>query len=654
MQSNSEVQNVIERILSSQYDEKDILVLQNALLYRTELKELREILLGQGESNVLQIGSDNINIGNARDIQIGNNTYNYLDIKTIQEAIQKSILDGLLEGFKNLSPDNFSGSYSVKKSVIYRHLTAINEYPTLSFLEPIFPSKLKTVLGIKNTPIVFTNNQILNYIQDFTIESGNEFLIAATFRCASGINYYINNNNVTKRGRYSSGDKSTSKEEFSQSQEDFEKDILDYSREDKNFIFAAVTSRFQNNIEQADWTSIIPDRILQYPKLSQVRSLGRRDTWIKQIIDKNPDIRGFILFIYSYINTFHERFGICSFEDAAYCIPPTPYLRFIDIKNVQNIPIKIESITFNKVESKEYILTNVGHRKELLADGNHFTERVDILLQPEQHLLIPTEFGFDTKAHQKSFKYYSQELPENLSDFLNKKLHVAKIPEKSDIFHDFVRHLGSKNLNVHELYYFCPEQINPLISDEIHFSQDFLATLKSAKNLFDSIPKRFAVGSFMDVISLQVDGKEEKIDTPNNEPKFSMSVYFAYGSCPYLLVYNSKKGYWIELGTVLTGKEQKFLQDVEVYHIGDNISKIKIEERDNEITYIKSLSILYNNSISGVEEEIVPLLIDLATKEEEYFVLHQGQSMEISLENLIPINALNVRLKISGYYEILN
>jgi hypothetical protein len=656
MQSTSEVQNIIERILSKQYDEKDILALQSALLYKIELQELREILLGRVKNSVLQIGNDNINIGNARDIQIGNNTYNHLDVKTIQEAIQKSISDGLLEGFKNLSPDEFNGSYAVKSSVIYRHLTAINEYPTLSFLEAVFPNKLKTILGIKNTPIIFTNNQILNQVQDFTIESGNTFLINSTFRSASGIHYCTNNNNYTKGGNYDRISKNTYRQEFQQSKEDFEKDTLSYKREDKNFIFAAVTARFQDGIEQTNWTSIMENTILQYPKLSQVRSLGRRDTWIKKIIDRNPNIRGFILFRYQHIKSFDETFGICGFnlEDAVYCIPPTPYLRFIDIKNEQNIPIKIESISFNKVEHKEYILTDVDRRKELLTDGNHWTERVDILLQPQHHLLIPIEFGFDTKSHQQGFKYYSQELPENLSSFLNKKIYIAKIPKESDLFYDFMKSLDSKNLSLLTLYRSCPEQINPLISDEFYMNQEFLAKLKSAKDLFNSMPKRFAVGSFMDVISLQVDGKDEKIDTPNDESKFSMSVYFAYGSCPYLLVYNSKKGYWIELGTVLTGKEQKSLQNVEIYHIGDNISKIKIEERDNEITYIESLSIIYDNSITGVEEEIIPSLIDLATREEEYFVLHQGQSMEISLENLIPINALNVKLKISGYYEILN
>jgi hypothetical protein len=158
----------------------------------------------------------------------------------------------------------------------------------------------------------------------------------------------------------------------------------------------------------------------------------------------------------------------------------------------------------------------------------------------------------------------------------------------------------------------------------------------------------------MDIISLQVDGKEEKIDAPNDTPKFSMSAYFAYGSCPYLLVYNSKKGYWIELGTILRGKEHKFLQNSEIYNLGENISKIKIEERDREITYIESLSIIYTTSKnSQKEQEAIPLLTDLATREEGYFVLHQGQSMEIDLENLIPADALNVKLKLNGYYKII-
>ncbi len=43
----------------------------------------------------------------------------------------------------------------------------------------------------------------------------------------------------------------------------------------------------------------------------------------------------------------------------------------------------------------------------------------------------------------------------------------------------------------------------------------------------------------------------------------------------------------------------------------------------------------------------------LASQQEGYFVLHQGQPIEIDLETLIPANALDIKLKINGYYEIL-
>jgi hypothetical protein len=659
MSSISKIQTLIERILSKNYDSEDIANLENELLYNEEFENLRDTFI-RGNKNILQIGNENINIGTARDIQIGNNIYPALSVKAIQEALHEAVLKGLSEGFKDLSANDFMGNYSVKKSISYRHLTGINEYPTLSFLEPEFPNKLKTILGIKKTPIIFTNSHVLAQLEKFTVESGNEFLISCILRPAT-ITYCINDNNYTKSG----SNNRVRKEEFSQSKEDFEKDTLDYTREDKNFEFAPVTAKFQNEIEQAQWTSILENKILQYPKLSRVKSLGKRDLWIKKIINKNHDIQGFLLFEYRYIQEISTIFGGCGFglpkpEAFVSCIPPSPYLRFVDITNVQNKAIKIESISFNMVKKEEYELTNLDKRQDLLSSGELFVEKFNILLHPQQHLLIPIEFGFDTKAHQRLFKFSSQELPDNLSDLINKKIYVAKVPEESSIFYDFFKTLDNKilenntNSTYRNLYYYFPEEINPLITDELRLSQEFLGAIKSTKDLFISVPRRFAVGSFMDIISLQVDGKEEKIDAPNDTPKFSMSAYFAYGSCPYLLVYNSKKGYWIELGTILRGKEHKFLQNSEIYNLGENISKIKIEERDREITYIESLSIIYTTSKnSQKEQEAIPLLTDLATREEGYFVLHQGQSMEIDLENLIPADALNVKLKLNGYYKII-
>lgn len=195
--------------------------------------------------------------------------------------------------------------------------------------------------------------------------------------------------------------------------------------------------------------------------------------------------------------------------------------------------------------------------------------------------------------------------------------------------------------------------MNTLITDAINLSPDFLAKTKPLKDFLNSYRKRFAVGSLMEVVSLQIDGKEIKIDSPDDTPKFSMSIYYAVGSCPYLMVYNTKKGYWKELGTVLYGRKHKSLQSDEIYKLGEDISKIRIEEREPEITYIQSLSIIYTDSQTDTKREVMLSLSSLASQQDGYFVLHEGQSIEIDLETLIPANSLDIKLKINGYYEII-
>jgi hypothetical protein len=157
----------------------------------------------------------------------------------------------------------------------------------------------------------------------------------------------------------------------------------------------------------------------------------------------------------------------------------------------------------------------------------------------------------------------------------------------------------------------------------------------------------------MNIISLRIDGKDINIEPPNDTPKFSMTVDFAYGSCPYLLVYDSSKRYWKELGTILYGKSHPKLQNYELYNLENNISKIKIEEREPEITYIESLSVIFINSETKEKEEKRIILTGLAHEQDGYFVLCKGQSLEICLENLISVNAADIKLKIRGYYEIL-
>jgi hypothetical protein len=171
--------------------------------------------------------------------------------------------------------------------------------------------------------------------------------------------------------------------------------------------------------------------------------------------------------------------------------------------------------------------------------------------------------------------------------------------------------------------------------------------------LAEAVPNRFAVGSMRNVVRIRIDGKDIQADTPLKDPRFSMSAYFAYGSCPYLLVYSSENGYWEELGTVITGQQSKAQENYGIYSLGDHPQKFRIEERDREVSYINSISILYTDLKSGEEHEFKTKFRELSSNDEDYYELHQNDMLEINLKSLLPKDAINVRLKIQGFYNIL-
>ncbi|BDA76452.1 hypothetical protein CAL7716_106180 (plasmid) [Calothrix sp. PCC 7716] len=158
----------------------------------------------------------------------------------------------------------------------------------------------------------------------------------------------------------------------------------------------------------------------------------------------------------------------------------------------------------------------------------------------------------------------------------------------------------------------------------------------------------------MQIVSIKVNAQDIAADLPGNRATgYTMSANYQSGSCPFLLIYNRKNDYWLDLGTVLYSRNNKILQDYEIRNLGHDISKIKIEEREPEVTYIDSVSILYTKPDVELTQEAIPPIPKLAKQDGEYLILHQGESIEIDLEDLIPINSSNVRLKINGYYEIL-
>jgi hypothetical protein len=357
--SSSKIENIIDRILDRTYTESDLNI-------------LRDAIMASGDQNVLQKGRYNANITEARDIQLhlGDRIYQGATVEAIQEALYQSVVKGLSEGFKGLTASEFQGEYFCQELILHRQITGINEYSTLSFLEPIMPKKLTTILGIDNTPIVYTSNPVFENLEKFVRESGNESLIPHKYH-PSRVPYFsscINDNGYTKQAS------SKKIDNFPQAIEDFEKDTLEYQAGDLEFRYAPVFSYFKTSADDSKYTCILEDEaqpeygiFLQFPKLSEISIasnkqfdfiIHQKSTWIKKIIETNPDTRGFLLFFYRYLKNLNNSslIGQCGFSinDLLSCLFTTPYLRFIDIKNDKNIAIKIESITFNIVEHNDY------------------------------------------------------------------------------------------------------------------------------------------------------------------------------------------------------------------------------------------------------------------------------------------------------------
>lgn len=671
---------ILDRIADYKYTQEDLWYLAESL-WDEKLEWLRESLETsvsiRGNRNLIQQGDGNISL------VIDGINYDEGSLEKIAQIFIKYIenfkIKSTQTGFKESSTISFKSNNIISTEIIsYRHLTGLNEYPVLAFLEPTIPKKLITILDLEKTPIIYSDSMVMRSIEKFRDETGNKLLVSLRYNIGVGLKFAINDTSRTKKsmginmyhddGKYDGGDIEI--EEISQSSEDAEDEVFENYTDTSIFEYAPVYTNFQYSDCEIEWTSITEDEsgeggvIFQYPELSRLSSYKNassifkkpciKDNWILKIIKNNPNTRGLLLFEYRYIkkyDTDYFLFEACS--GGVIDIQPitsATYLRFVEIKNVSLQDIKIENLTFKIVEKKDYELTIVDDRDRKILDGDIREEKINLRLPPQVSLIIPIEFGFDTKEHYNQVMYRINEPPENFDELTKQSIYVRDIPSKISSLTDFVEDIKNKNI---DLYNVSSSQINPLITQEVNFSIDHLENMKSADELLKSVPRRFAVGTFMDVISLRIDGEETSIDSPSNIHKFTLSAYFGYGSCPYLLVYNPIKGYWKELGNILYGVKHKKLQKSEIYNLGDHVTKIKIEEREPEITYLKSLEIIYVNLATNTKEEIPLNLSDLTRQEKGYFLLVNGQSIEIDLQKNIPLTAEKIQLRVTGYYEIL-
>lgn len=544
----------------------------------------------------------------------------------------------------------------------HRHLTSINEYSVLGFLTEEFPYKLLDILRIEKTPLIYQNS-VLECVERFAIESGNSDLINSSYHATSGvvISYSINQRGRTFSGRDQRGSSRPERlDVFDQSREDYENDTLRFDTERQDFFYAPIHIPFQAEIENAKWTSLcrmqdsnkLNGRIYQYPELGHILKQGFRDLeaaartsaqWIQEVARQNPKCRGFLLYGYQFISDATDYFFGCG-EPAVGVTrqAPSPYLRFAHIRNESSKSVKFESLQIRHLQNHPYQLTDVTNRSEILKQGEIIDEEVNIRLLPGQDILIPIEFGFDTKSHLK----YTSGLEDSSSpEWVMDELQVLIAKPVS---REIIDSIGSSD------YLHSREQINQqYLADWTHLSQDFTSQTKSLSNLKSNSPKRFAVGSFFDIKSIKFDGKTLAVSSPNDNPKISISTYFQYGSCPYLMTFNSKKEYWIERGAILYGRQNEQMEAGEIYAIDEETSKIKIEERDHEITLLRSLSLIYIDQNSESQCVVECLTSNLPRNSKGYYLLHEGESIELDISNLLPKTAIKIQLKVIGYYKIL-
>jgi hypothetical protein len=687
----SYIKDIFQRILSNQHSEYDLRAVIHSIIRprSDEYDDIRKVFIITGNNNVLQYGDSNVST-----LQVDGSIYEKRELDIILDALSKHLQEVknivYEKGCEDLESRDFQAKNTTCEKISYRHLTGLNEYSTLSLVEEEMPAKLRTILGIEKTPIIYTDSPIIESIRKFQKETGNQFIISYEYNSAS-MEYATNTNGQTLTGLQFAQFNDLGKrvdlgscEKYPQSVEDFEKDTLSYQLE-FSFDYSPVYSTLQNTKEDALWTSITRGSgyqgndysdeinggiIFQFPKLSKLSSLRasslfsgkstefrEHDYWMLKIIESNPDIRGFLLFGIPYLddiskNTF--QLGGCGDHDPSSSDPisrfePTLYARFLDVSNTSSLSIKIKSITFKVSNKSEYTLTplNSGDRAREIDNGGLLTLEVNISLIPQNNIIIPIEFGFDTKTYEKYFSYRPCEIPSDLSQ---RDIYVFEMPDKESIAADFITSLKAMNK---ELYSLPSQEANSLLFKKVQLSHEFLLNSQEINELIKQSPRRFAVGSFMDVVSINVDGEEIEIDRPNETPKFSISMSYGYGSCPYLMVYSPEKKYWKELGTILYARKSRELQGTEVFNLGDSTTKFRIEEREQEITFIKSLSIIYKNSQNNQQEEVKVSLIGLTEQEKEHSILKQGQHIQIDLCDFIPLHSSEIQLIINGYYEII-
>ena len=550
-----------------------------------------------------------------------------------------------------------TSTYPIRSTI----LTGINHYPALSL--NLLDSSLKDSviqdiyekLGISGQPLVYSGNAVFENIERFKNESQINKLMEEFVQDPGdmGLNYAVNKNDSTTEGSFDF--------QTSQDVESFESSLKRLGPDNADlFNYAPILSPLQLDGEDINYTALAYQNrsnnaryiLVQYPKLGNIYDSyvgignflqkGVSTQWLEKVIQANPQHRGIIGFQYPFVlelgeaNLLYEVCGDNYVLDAIESLLASPYIKFVDIENESNSTISVDGFIQRVLEREAYELTNIDQRTSLIEeDSIKETEEIrGISLKPSQHLLIPTEFGFDTKPYKEIL--------------LTPNFEQAEFQENMDVNILVYRPLNEPLDKYRDASVEGLRQSTQLITIPSQYAKG----IKSIEELVELVPRRFAVGSVLTIDSVRVNGRDIKIPAPVDEPTILVAEVFHAGSCPYLLFFNSEYDEWIEMGTVLYGVDSIDKKNSEIRKIPEGIAKIKIEERESEITYLDYITIGYKNPLDGKKGEAYLPYAELESIDGTYLSLKQGEFLEIDLDEFVPKGSEDLELLISGFYEV--
>jgi hypothetical protein len=327
----------------------------------------------------------------------------------------------------------------------------------------------------------------------------------------------------------------------------------------------------------------------------------RTNSWLQAIIQVNPRLRGLIGYKYGF-EAKPQRPGGCEPFLGNRVKQFMPYVKFVVFNpshDMASQPIRL-NLTLKRADQSPYTISNVDSPSP--SSVRTLTINADSTIKPDASLVFPVEFGF-------------QFIPDGYT------------PDPR---------IWSNPISIFS--------VNGKSVEEVTLPSSFIASMQKDQRQLP-FSHRLLVGATVEdvnVVSSRQPLKGERVATLN------MSQTIGLGSCPFLIYFDRGNKYWIEYGTVLVDRKEKELQGEEKHLIRRNVSKIRIEEREDEISYIDSIAVGYKDAEN---QEIIIKAQDpqIQNADGNYAILRKGERLEVDFTT-VPTAASDVTVRINGYY----